>query len=232
MDLGLTGKTAYVTGTAMGIGQDIVRLLAAEGVTVFAVDLDGDTLNSYVSEENLSSVTTFVQDLSTLEGCRTAAKAGVEALGGAPDILINNVGAGKILNFEDIDDDQWHRTFELNFFAMVRTCSELLPLMQARGGGAVVNVASDLGKQPEPAIVDYAASKAAMLSVAQSLALSQGPVDPGELGVPRPDLDPVLVEARRFPGHHRGRLRQEGRRGPRRAREGPRHPPGPDRTTR
>lgn len=190
MDLGLTGKTAYVTGTAMGIGQDIVRLLAAEGVTVFAVDLDGDTLNSYVSEENLSSVTTFVQDLSTFEGCRTAARAGVEALGGAPDILINNVGAGKILNFEDIDDDQWHRTFELNFFAMVRTCSELLPLMQARGGGAVVNVASDLGKQPEPAIVDYAASKAAMLSVAQSLALSQGPsirvnsVCPGPIWTP------------------------------------------------
>src|SRR6476660_4715603 len=75
MDLGLTGKTAYVTGTAMGIGQDIVRMLAAEGVTVFAVDLDGEALNSYVSEENLSSVTTFVQDLSTLAGCRTAAKA-------------------------------------------------------------------------------------------------------------------------------------------------------------
>ena len=159
MDLGLSGKTAYVTGTAMGIGQEIVRHLAAEGVTVFAVDLDIESLNQYVKDENLTSVITYAQDLSTLEGCRAAAQAGVDALGGAPDILINNVGAGKILGFEEIDDAQWHRTFELNFFAMVRTCSELLPQMQARGGGAVVNVASDLGRQPEPAIVDYAAAR-------------------------------------------------------------------------
>lgn len=190
MDLGLNGKTAYVTGSAMGIGQAIVRLLAAEGVTVFAVDLDGDALRQYIEDEKLTSVIPFTQDLSTLQGCRTAAQAAVEALGGAPDILINNVGAGKILAFEEIDDDQWHRTFELNFFAMIRTCHELLPLMQANGGGSIVNVASDLARQPEPVIVDYAASKAAMLSVAQSLALSQAPairvnsVCPGPIWTP------------------------------------------------
>lgn len=175
MDLELTGRTAYVTGCATGIGRDVVRLLAAEGVRVFAVDHDGASLDEYIDGEKLETVTAFVQDLSTLEGCRTAAAAGVAALGGAPDILINNVGAGQMLPFEAIDDEMWHRTFELNLFAMVRTCRELLPSMQARGGGAVVNVASDLARQPEPVIVDYAASKAAMLSVAQSLALSQGP---------------------------------------------------------
>lgn len=190
MDLGLNGKTAYVTGAATGIGRDVVRLLTAEGVTVFAVDHDGATLDEYVTAEDLVSVTTFVQDLSTSAGCRAAAAAGVQALGGAPDILVNNVGAGQMLPFDAISDDMWHRTFELNLFAMVRTCRELLPLMQANGGGAVVNVASDLAKQPEPVIVDYAASKAAMLNVAQSLALSQGPairvnsVCPGPIWTP------------------------------------------------
>ena len=87
MDLGLAGKTAYVTGSATGIGRDVVRLLAAEGVRVFAVDREGDALAEYLTAENLGTVTPFVQDLSTLEGCRTAAAAAVESLGGAPDIL-------------------------------------------------------------------------------------------------------------------------------------------------
>lgn len=190
MDLGLTGKSAYVTGSATGIGREVVRLLAAEGVRVFAVDHDGAALDEYIRGENLDSVTPFVQDLATLDGCRTAAAAGVAALGGAPDILVNNVGAGQMLPFDVIDDEMWHRTFELNLFAMIRTCRELLPQMQQRGGGAVVNVASDLARQPEPVIVDYAASKAAMLNVAQSLALSQGPairvnsVCPGPIWTP------------------------------------------------
>ena len=190
MDLGLAGRTAYVTGSATGIGRDVVRLLAAEGATVFAVDHDEVALEAYIAAENLTSVTPFVADLSTLDGCRAAAAAGVAALGGGPDVLVNNVGAGQMLPFEAIDDEMWHRTFELNLFAMIRTCRELLPRMQERGGGAVVNVASDLARQPEPVIVDYAASKAAMLNVAQSLALSQGPairvnsVCPGPIWTP------------------------------------------------
>lgn len=190
MDLQLRGKSAYVTGTATGIGQDIVRLLSAEGVDVFAVDKDIATLDGYVAAEGLSNVRTFEADLSTQAGCHAATAAGIDAFGGAPDILVNNVGAGKLLGFEAIDDDLWHRTFELNLFAMVRTCRDLLPLMSQRPGSAVVNVASDLARQPEPVIVDYAASKAAMLSVAKSLALTYGPnvrinsVCPGPIWTP------------------------------------------------
>ncbi len=190
MDLGLAGKNAYVTGAATGIGRDIVRRLAAEGCRVFAVDHDIEALDAYVADESLTTVATHRADLSTLDGCQSAANAGVARLGGAPDILINNVGSGRLLGFEEIDDEQWHRTLELNFFAMVRTTRVLLPLMAAGEGGAVVNVASDLARQPEPVIVDYAASKAAMLSVSKSLALAYGPgirvnaVCPGPIWTP------------------------------------------------
>lgn len=173
MDLGLAGKTAYVTGGATGIGSSVVALLAAEGATVFVADRQGDVLKSSVAD--LDHVTAFEQDLSTLEGCQTAARAAVEALGGPPGVLVNNVGAGKLLGFEEIPDDMWVRTLELNLLAMVRTCRELVPQMAAGQGGAVVNVASDLARQPEPVIVDYGASKAAMLSVAKSLALAYAP---------------------------------------------------------
>lgn len=191
MDLGLTGKSAYVTGGATGIGRDVVRRLAAEGCRVFAVDREIDALNAYVADETLESVTTHQADLSTLDGCTSSANAAIAHFdGGPPDILVNNVGAGRLLAFAEIDDEQWHRTFELNFFAMVRTSTVLVPLMAANGGGAVVNIASDLARQPEPVIVDYAASKAAMLSVSKSLALAYGPgvrvnsVCPGPIWTP------------------------------------------------
>lgn len=190
MDLGLTGKTAYVTGAATGIGRSVVELLAAEGAQVFAVDHQGDVLKEYVADQGLEQVTAFEQDLSSLEGCRTAAAAGIEALGGPPDVLINNVGAGKLLGFEETPDELWQKTFELNLLAMVRTCRELVPRMAEGEGGAVVNTASDLARQPEPVIVDYGASKAAMLSVAKSLALAYAPkvrvnsVAPGPIWTP------------------------------------------------
>jgi NAD(P)-dependent dehydrogenase (short-subunit alcohol dehydrogenase family) len=190
MNLDIDGATAYVTGAATGIGREVVRLLAAEGARVFAVDVDGPALQQYIDDDGLDGVLPWVTDLSTEDGCASAAAAGMEALGGAPDILVNNVGAGRMLSFDEIDDAMWHRTLELNLFAMIRTCRAMLGPMRAAGGGSVVNVASDLARQPEPVIVDYAASKSAMLSVAQSLALGYAPeirvnsVCPGPIWTP------------------------------------------------
>ena len=72
----------------------------------------------------------------------------------------------------------WTRTFELNLFSVVRTCRVLIPEMYRGSGGSVVNVASDLARQPEPVIVDYAASKAARpkcVEVACSAVCATGP---------------------------------------------------------
>ncbi len=190
MDLALQGKNAFVTGAATGIGRDVVRRLAEEGARVFAVDRDMEALDAYIADENLKTVTSQLADLSRLDECVAATAAGLAHFGAAPDILVNNVGGGRLLSFEEIDDDLWHQTFELNFFAMVRISRELIPLMAQRSGGAVVNVASDLARQPEPVIVDYAASKAAMLSVSKSLSLAYGPkvrvnsVCPGPIWTP------------------------------------------------
>jgi NAD(P)-dependent dehydrogenase (short-subunit alcohol dehydrogenase family) len=148
VELGLEGKTAYVTGTATGIGRDIVRRLVKEGVSVFAVDRDLETLDAYVKDEDLPGVVSHRGDLSSFDECVAAARHGIAHFEGPPDILVNNVGAGKLLAFEDIDDKLWHQTFELNFFAMVRTSREIVPLMAQRSGGAVVNGAADLARQP------------------------------------------------------------------------------------
>jgi NAD(P)-dependent dehydrogenase (short-subunit alcohol dehydrogenase family) len=190
MDLHLAGKTVFLTGGATGIGRATVELFAAEGARVFAVDWQGDVLRTYVDEGGLTGVTTFEQDLSTVEGCNASVDAGLAALGGAPDILVNNVGAGKALGFEEIDDELFHRTFELNLHAMLRVTRRLIPHMVAAGGGSIVSVASDLARQAEPVIVDYAASKAAMMSVTKSLSIAYAPtirvntVAPGPIWTP------------------------------------------------
>jgi NAD(P)-dependent dehydrogenase (short-subunit alcohol dehydrogenase family) len=164
--------------------------MAEEGVKVFAVDIAEEAMRSYIEEDGLTSVHMCVADLSTLEGVRSATTAFLEAAQRGPDILINNAGNGRMLPFEDLDDGDWHRTFELNFFGMQRTCRELLPAMAQLESAAVVNVASDLAIQPETVFVDYSASKAAMVNLSRSLAQAYAPrvrvntVNPGPIWTP------------------------------------------------
>jgi 3-oxoacyl-[acyl-carrier protein] reductase len=191
VDLELAGKTVFLTGGATGIGWETAALFAAEGAHVFVADHQGDVLRSAIEAHDLTTmVFPFETDLSTVAGCDAAVSAGLAALGGAPDILINNVGAGAALGFEEIDDELFHRTFELNLHAMLRVTRAILPKMMGAGGGSVVSVASDLARQAEPVIVDYAASKAAMMSVSKSLALAYAPTVRVNTVCPGPILTP------------------------------------------
>jgi NAD(P)-dependent dehydrogenase (short-subunit alcohol dehydrogenase family) len=187
----LEGKLALVTGAATGIGRAVALGLAAEGARVALLDLDADALAATAEDARAHGVEvlTATADLSTAEGCRR----GLTELigdGATPDVLVNNVGAGSVRTFDDLTDEDWHATFELNFFSYLRTIRAVLPGMRARGSGAIVNNASDLARQPEANPVDYAASKAAVLALTKSLARSEGPairvnaVAPGPIWTP------------------------------------------------
>ncbi|MEF2978587.1 SDR family NAD(P)-dependent oxidoreductase [Subtercola sp. YIM 133946] len=190
-DFGLSGSTVFITGSATGIGRATVEAFVAEGARVVAVDIEYDVLQQYIEEGGAGEQVTAVRaDLSTADGVAHAIDEGLRILGGAPDILVNNVGAGRLKTFEELSDDDFHRTFELNFFSMVRICRAMVPLMYKAGKGAVVNTTSDLSRQAEDTIVDYAASKAAVASVAKSLARAYAPrvrvnnVAPGPIWTP------------------------------------------------
>lgn len=188
---GLAGRSVFLTGAATGIGMAALDAFTREEARVVAVDIQAEALAAHVTEAGTGALVTQVQaDLSTAEGVASAIAAGREALGGCPDILVNNVGAGRLNTFETITDEAFHRTFELNFFSMVRITRAFVPEMYAAGKGAVVNVTSDLSRQAEDGIVDYAASKAAVASVAKSLARAYAPhvrvnnVAPGPIWTP------------------------------------------------
>ena len=171
MDYLLSGKTAYVSAGAHGIGEAIADLLTQEGALVIVGDQDGDTLQQKARKWH----GTIAANLATAEGVELAAAHVLSTFGDAPDIVINNLGVGDSTPFEEISDERWARSIDVNLMGTVRTCRALLPRMAARGSGAVVNTGSDLAKQPEPGFVDYGACKAALLYTTKALAKQYAP---------------------------------------------------------
>jgi NAD(P)-dependent dehydrogenase (short-subunit alcohol dehydrogenase family) len=104
-----------------------------------------------------------------------AVQHALDAFGGPPDILINNLGVGNSTPFEQATDDVWETSFQVNLMGCVRTCRALVPLMAARGSGAVVNTGSDLAKQPEPGFLEYGSCKAGLLYLTKALAKQYAP---------------------------------------------------------
>ncbi|MCP9211488.1 SDR family NAD(P)-dependent oxidoreductase [Streptomyces sp. NEAU-Y11] len=176
MKLGLDGRTAIVTGAANGIGAETARVLAAEGARLALLDCDEQQLSVVVEELSKSAeVTGVVGDLGDATGVTVSVTSALDALGGA-DILVNNVGQCQARGFAELTDDDWLHTFEINFLSAVRAIRLVLPGMRERGRGAIVTNASDLARQPEAGPADYQVSKAGLLSLTKSLALSEGPV--------------------------------------------------------
>ncbi|MFI6962267.1 SDR family NAD(P)-dependent oxidoreductase [Streptomyces sp. NPDC050149] len=168
MDLHLTGKTILITGATSGIGRATAQLLADEGAQVVAVARSAADLPI--------DVDLLLGDLSEPATAQRAVDH-VVARHGRIDGLVNNAGSlTSRESFEDIDDAQWHRTFELNLHAAVRVTRAALPLLRGNpDGAAIVHVASEAARLPDASIADYAASKAALLSVSKALATSLGP---------------------------------------------------------
>ena len=171
MDYQLNGKLACVLAGAHGIGAAIADLLAAEGASVIVADLDAEGLakNAGPWRGSISA------DLATADGVTAAVAYILDTFGCAPDILINNLGVGSSAAFEDLTDEAWSASFQVNLMGTVRASRALLPLMAARGSGAVVNTGSDLSKQPEPAFMDYGAFKAGLLYLTKALAKQYAP---------------------------------------------------------
>ncbi len=192
METGLRDKVVLITGAASGIGRATAEAFGAEGARLALLDADGPAVREL--QESLSvrgtEAITAVRDLSTREGVEGGIDEALDGLGGRIDVLVNNVGAGAVRTFDDLSDEDWEQTLQLNFFSYVRAIRKALPLMRSQGGGTIINNASDLARQPEPNPLDYAVSKAAILSLTKALARSEGPairvnaVAPGPIWTP------------------------------------------------
>ncbi|MEO8735263.1 MAG: SDR family oxidoreductase [Edaphobacter sp.] len=171
MDYRIKGKYAFVNAGAHGIGKAIADLLTQEGASVIVADQDGDALQAKAN----SWAGTVVADLATAKGVEHTISQVLSTFGRTPDILVNNLGVGDAASFEDLSDEQWARSIEINLMGTIRTCRVLIPLMAERGSGSVVNTGSDLAKQPEPTMMDYGVCKAGLLYLTKALAKQYAP---------------------------------------------------------
>ncbi|MEO8484061.1 MAG: SDR family oxidoreductase [Acidobacteriota bacterium] len=171
MDYQLRNATALVVAGAHGIGEAIANLLTQEGAQVIVADQDADALREKAARWR----GTIAANLATAEGVNTAVSYVTNTFGQVPDILINNLGVGNSTPFEDITDELWAQSFQVNLMGCVRACRAIVPQMAARGSGSVVNTGSDLAKQPEPGFMDYGACKAGLLYLTKALAKQYAP---------------------------------------------------------
>jgi NAD(P)-dependent dehydrogenase (short-subunit alcohol dehydrogenase family) len=171
MDYQIKGKYAFVSAGAHGIGEATADLLTQEGASVIVADRDGDTLQQ--KAKRWAGV--VAADLATADGVEQATSYVVATFGRAPDILVNNLGVGNAGSFEELSDERWAQSFEVNLMGCIRTCRALVPRMAELGGASVVNTGSDLAKQPEPTLMDYGTCKAGLLYFSKALALQYAP---------------------------------------------------------
>lgn len=174
MELNLNGRSALVTGSTAGIGAGIARMLAAEGVTVAINGRSAERAQAMADEIRSAGGNAFLAlgDLSTDEGAGQVVAA-VSAHFVTLDILVNNTGGPAEENgatdWIDLEASGWSATFEKNTVAAVRMIRAFVPAMRERGWGRVIQIASVVGTQPTPTLVDYCVTKAALINLTLSL---------------------------------------------------------------
>jgi len=164
----LTGQTAIVTGSATGIGEAIARRLSAAGATVACADIDYEGAAA-VAQSLGGGAFPVRLDITNPESVRAATGEVVERRGQV-DILVNNAGiAGRAAPIVEQTDEDWHRTIAVNLTGVFYTCRAVVPHMRTRKYGRIVNVASIAGKEGNPNMVAYSASKAGVIAFTKSL---------------------------------------------------------------
>src|SRR3954470_24002283 len=154
MDLGLADSVCLITGSTAGIGLETAKLLRAEGATVVTTGRRGGDVRS---------------DLSQAGEPERVVRETIERHGRL-DVLVNNVGYSEIRKLEDVADEVWQASFEINLMSAIRATRAALPGMRERGAGTIVNVSSTAAKRPSTGMPDYSVMKAALLSFARLVA--------------------------------------------------------------
>ncbi len=192
MDLKLSGKAALVTGSTSGIGEQIVKTLASEGVSVFVHGRREAEARRVVKEiEDAGGKAAFaIGDLASAEDATSVVQAALAAFGHI-DILVNNAGAFPMKKWLDSTAAEWTDLYNANVGSVVRLVTQLVPAMKERQWGRVILLGSFLGPMPEAIVPNYAATKAANISQAVSLAKELGgtgvtsnTVSPGPIRTP------------------------------------------------
>lgn len=178
MDLGLTGKIALVTGSSRGLGLASARSLVAEGCRVCICARGADGLDR--AAESLAQVAgrddavlAVRADLHEAGGVDEVFARLLGTFGGL-DVLVNNMAMARGAGLLETTDGDWQEAFDFTLYPAIRASRCAVPAMRARGGGAIVMIASIFGREAGGRMT-YNAVKAAEISLAKSLAREMAP---------------------------------------------------------
>lgn len=174
MDLKLEQKKALVTGSTAGIGLGIAKRLAKEGAEVIIngrkqKDIDA-VVDEIIEETDNNNVSGIAADFSEKEDVD-------KVINEIPDldILVNNVGIFKNVEFEDISDEEWFKMFDVNVMSAVRLSRHYFPKMMEKNSGRIIFISSESALNIPTEMIHYGMTKTALLSISRGLAqLSKG----------------------------------------------------------
>ncbi|MBD9541476.1 SDR family oxidoreductase [Ensifer sp. ENS04] len=167
----LEGRVAVVTGAAGGIGKEICRRLAAEGMRIAALDLNESGLSAVTAELNppRSNWLPLTLDITNHDAVKAACKH-IDAYFGAIDVLVNNAGWDQPIQFLDTDPAFWSKVISINLLGPLNLHHAALPIMARNGGGKVVNISSDAGRVGSSGESVYSACKGGLIAFTKTLA--------------------------------------------------------------
>ncbi len=167
MNLGLSGRTALVTGASRGIGRGIADALAAEGCHLELVARNAEMLQSLAESlagEHGVRARAYALDLGEPANQKT-----VVAACGHADIVVNNAGATQPGEIDEVDEDAWMEGWQLKVFGYINMTRHYWRIMKARGSGVIVNLVGDSGERPVATVISSSTANAALIAFTRAL---------------------------------------------------------------
>jgi 3-oxoacyl-[acyl-carrier protein] reductase len=170
----LEGKVAIVTGAASGFGRAIAERFILEGAKLVMADINGEGVSEVASGygDNAIAVTCDVSQKADVDAL---VRAAAEAFGGV-DIMVNNAGITHDNQpLLDVTEAEFDRIYAVNVKSIYLTTLAVVPRMEKRGGGVIINTASTAGVRPRPGLTWYNGSKGAVITLTKSMAVELAP---------------------------------------------------------
>ena len=189
----LDGKRGLVTGAASGIGLAAARRMVAEGARVALLDVNEEALDEVARELDAPAL---VADVGDADAVQSAVDEAVKQLGGL-ELLFNNAGVGQLRSLHRYQPKEVDRIIRVNLVGVFHGLRSAVPVIQAAGGGAIVNCSSAAAWQPTRGESPYCAAKAAVIALTKSAALEYAPsirVNSVSPGVIRTNLTEALFQ--------------------------------------